>query len=204
MSRILLDLDGVCCNWSGAVSDVVFRHTGEPLDLSKWFERKDLPKEVRGKVMAEIAGPGFCFKFDPLPGAKEAVDELRAAGCDVQFVTSLWDCPTWVYDRNRWLRKHGFCAAPSGVTYTKDKWVVYGDIFVDDKVSNVLAWRKAWPGHMGIVWAQPWNADYEGPLRFNNWRDLVDLARSQKKLNDWASDPKNYMGQDKAVDWSAA
>lgn len=179
--RLLLDCDGVIADWTGAVAEVVRKHGGV-LDEHSWFERGDLPAAIRNKVMAEIAAPGFCFKFAPLPGAKEAVAELLAAGCEVHFVTSLWDCPTWVYDRNRWLRKHGFAKkAPAGVTYTKDKWVVKGDIFVDDKIGNVVNWSIAWPNGTAILWAQKWNFAYVGQAqRFNDWNKLIGMATQEK------------------------
>jgi len=123
-----------------------------------------------------------------LPGAKQGIIELRALGCEVHFVTSLWDCPTWVFDRNRWLRMHKLCDAPRGVTYTKDKFVVKGDIFVDDKISNVETWQKHWPLGMGIVWSQPWNTAYTGPWRMNDWDALVRLAAlrmSREQPNGW-------------------
>lgn len=174
--RVLLDLDGVVADWTKAVAAVTEKY-GHKLDTTSWFQRKDLPEGIRDRVMSEIAAPDFNLKFEVLAGAKEAVSALRAAGHEVHFVTSLWDCPTWVYDRNRWLRKHGFCAAPSGVTYTKDKYVVSGQIFVDDKVSNVLKWRDKWEGRgVGVVWAQPWNAEYTGPNRFNDWERILRMA----------------------------
>jgi 5'(3')-deoxyribonucleotidase len=177
--RILLDVDGVCANWTGAVADRIYKHSGGEvaMDLTKWFRNADLPAAIRARVMADMNAPGFCYGFDVLPGAKEAIGELRAAGCEVHFVTSDWNSPTWVYDRNRWLVKHKLADAPRGVTYTPDKYVVKGDIFVDDKVSNVLEWREAWPNGIGIVWAQPWNADYRGMNRFNDWGLLLDIAK---------------------------
>lgn len=180
--RVLLDVDGVIADWTKAVRELC-EQCGHKLDETQWFERGILPKPIYNKVTAGISAYGFNYGFEVLPGAKEAVDALRAAGHEVHFVTSLWDCPTWVYDRNRWLRKHGFCAAPSGVTYTKDKYVVSGQIFVDDKVSNVLKWRDKWEGRgVGVVWAQPWNAEYTGPNRFNDWERILRMADG---LRDW-------------------
>lgn len=179
--RVLLDVDGVVASWTDAVAEVVTRHGGQ-LDLTKWFRNNDLAPDIRGKVLREINAPDFCFNFDPMLGAVEAVKELRAAGCEVHFVTALWDSPTWVYDRNRWLRKHGLIKTTSGVTYTKDKHVVKGDLFVDDKISNVDEWRTAWPLSTGIVWAQPWNEGYTGSAqRFKDWKRLISLAVNMER-----------------------
>ncbi len=179
--RILLDVDGVIADWTGAVAGRIFEYGGGTMDRTKWFRDSDLPPNVRTRVMMALAEPNFCFKFDPLPGALEAIKELRAAGCEVQFVTAIWDSPTWVYDRNRWLRKHKLISGTSGVTYTKDKHLVKGDIFVDDKISNVEHWKAAWPNGIAVLWAQPWNANQlfnVGIQRFNDWSRLVSLART--------------------------
>jgi len=177
--RILLDIDGVCAGWTEAVADRIYKHSGGEvtMDLTGWFKSATLPAAIRAKVMADMNAPGFCYGFDVLPGAKEAIRELRAAGCEVHFVTAIWNSPTWVYDRNRWLTKHKLAAAPRGVTYTKDKHVVKGDIFVDDKISNVESWKEHWPNGFGVVWAQPWNTEYRGAGRFNNWELLLDVAK---------------------------
>ena len=175
--RVLLDCDGVIADWTGAVADVVRKHGGE-MDLTKWFRNNDLAPDIRGKVMRELNDPDFCFMFKPLAGAIEAIKELRAAGHEVQFVTAIWDSPTWAYDRNRWLRKHGLIKSTSGVTFTKDKHIVKGDFFVDDKISNVLEWRKAWPNGIGVVWAQPWNVDYIGHTRWNDWSRLIKMVQT--------------------------
>lgn len=180
MSRVLLDCDGVIADWTGAVAEVIKNVSGLEMDRTKWFNSKDLPKQYRFKVMGIISGEGFCRSFNPLPGAIEAIKELRGLGHDVHFVTSMWDCKSWVFDRNVWLVKHKLCDAPGGVTYTKDKYVVYGDYLVDDKISNVQKWQLAWPDKTGIVWAQPWNAEYSGGLRMNNWDELIRLVESSK------------------------
>lgn len=175
--RVLLDCDGVVADWTKAVKELCER-CGHKLDETQWFERGVLPKDVYDRVTAGISARDFNFGFDVLPFAREAIFDMRAAGIEVHFVTSLWDCPTWVYDRNRWLRMNGLAKAPSGVTYTKDKYVVKGDIFVDDKISNVEKWAAAWPNGIAICWAQPWNTKWTGPKnnRFNNWDRLVQLA----------------------------
>lgn len=173
--RVLLDVDGVLADWTGAVANEVAIHGGS-FNKNVWFDQQTLPPKARGPVMRALARPGFCYDLEPIPGAIEAVKALMAAGHDVHFVTSLWSSPTWAYDRQRWLQSHKLLNSYSRLVFAKDKYVVQGDVFVDDKISNVEKWRTAWPNACGIVWAQPWNTDYKGTaLRFNDWARLRKL-----------------------------
>lgn len=176
--RVLLDCDGVVADWTKAVAAVVRKHGGE-MDTTKWFKRNDLPEQIRNKVMYEIGAAGFNSTFEVIKGSKEAIKLLRKLGHEVHFVTSMWDCPTWTYDRNVWLRYHKLANAPDGVTYEKNKYISSGDFFVDDKIKNVEEWKAAWPNGVAILWAQPWNADYKGSLlRFNDWDRLVNMVET--------------------------
>lgn len=175
--RILLDVDGVAAEWTPAVAAVIKRVAGIEMDQTKWFRATDLPAESRGKVMSIISGEGFCRTLQPLRGAVEGVAELRRLGHEVRFVTSLWGSKTWAYDRNIWLREHGFAPdAPRGVTYSRDKYEVFGNVFVDDKPSNVQAWQNAWPHQRAVIFDQPWNRDAEG-VRVTDWENLLSFVK---------------------------
>jgi 5'(3')-deoxyribonucleotidase len=175
MTRVLLDCDGVICSWTDAVAKVVRSYGGE-FDDTKWFDQKTLPYAIRSRVMATLAREGFCSELEPLPGAIDGVKALMAAGCEVHFVTSLWNSPTWAYDRQRWLQRHGLLDSYSRLVFAKDKYVVKGDIFVDDKPSNVASWKAHWPNGLAVLWAQPWNADVTNLHRFNDWNKLLNCA----------------------------
>lgn len=180
--RILLDCDGVLADWTGAVARVVEKH-GEVFNHGVWFDQQKLPPASRNKVMSELSRAGFCYDLEALPGAIQGVKDLVAAGCDVHFVTSLWNSPTWAYDRQRWLQKHGLLDSYSRLVFAKNKWVVKGDILVDDKISNVEKWAAEWPNGIGICWAQPWNTDWawNPNNRFNDWQRLLRLATTMKE-----------------------
>ncbi len=55
-----------------------------------------------------------------------------------------------------------------------------GDVLVDDKPSNVMAWEAQHPDGIGVVWAQPYNVDYPG-LRVAGWEALIRLVRRLAK-----------------------
>lgn len=181
--RILLDIDGVLADWTGQVKRVVELHGGT-MDITRWFKRQSLPAAIQVNVFRIIAAPGFAASLPVLPGAIEAVQQLRKAGHTVQFVTSLWNCPTWVHDRNHWLVRHKLCSAPSGVIYAKEKFMVKGDVFVDDKPENVVAWKQEWPLGVPVLWHQPWNESFNALEtninHFNDWDKLIEIVEREK------------------------
>jgi len=136
-----------------------------------------LTDEERRKVFDIIESTGWCASLPVYPGAQEAVRELSARA-DVYIVTTAWHgSPTWCHDRTQWLHDH-FGISRQNVIYAWAKHLVQGDIFVDDKPSNVREWCEHFPGGVGFVWngwLEERNRDME-PLRTQDWGRVIKLV----------------------------
>ena len=58
------------------------------------------------------------------------------------------------------------------VIITQDKSVVRGTIMIDDCVDNLYRFDK-----IRICYAQPWNKDYPGYLRHDNWNKINEIIQ---------------------------
>lgn len=194
---ILIDCDGVLADFGGAFLAAVLKETGESFDLSditQWditrcMFFRELEVKYPGlekKLWADyIAKPGFCDKIAVLPGAQGAMERLQSLG-DVFVVTSpMATAPTWMYERENWLQRL-FDIPRDHVIHAGKKYLVHGDVLIDDKPSHVRAWHTKWSrtGGYGILWNAPYNATDDAGHRVNGWRELFPFLRSKLYLSD--------------------
>ncbi len=188
--RILTDVDGVLCQFVPAYLSIVnhvLKRTHTEDDVTEWaIERSlGLTEEETATVESYIRARGFASQLQPYPGAQDAVMRLRAAGHSVYFVTtpfrgSRGQHLSWVDDREHWLIDH-FGAVPGDIVHTSAKHLVSGDVFIDDRLENVISWQAANPDGMGLLWYQPYNYVTDmgpgSPLVCHSWDHLTEILR---------------------------
>ena len=171
MGTILLDVDGVCADFTGMVRRIVASIGGTmPDPVTEWDFIKALPRDVRYAVEDALEGDGPWMDMEPIPGALDAVKAFRNAGHRVVFVTSPWaSCTDWAYIRTGWLRRN-MGAGMQDVVIASAKELVRGDVFVDDKPENVLGWMKQNPRRAVMLWDAPYNQQ-QGVLEYARMTD---------------------------------
>jgi len=125
--------------------------------------------------------PGFCAGIAPREKAREAVERLRGIA-DVYAVTApMWSGPTWQHERTEWLVDH-FGFQRDHVVSTSAKYLVGGDVLVDDRAETLVMWeRHGRASGVGVLWAMPhnfsaWaNGEWDGD-RTSDWQVVINLA----------------------------
>lgn len=154
--RFLIDADEVLFDFQSAAFSILHKLNGRVLtssDYHVWDLFSEIRPDEKDHLIAEISKPGFCRDLKPLPGAQEAVRQLRAV-VDVYAVTSPWTSPTWVYERNASLEEH-FSINKKHIVQTSAKYLVKGDFFLDDNPTHVTEWSAAHPDGVGMLWHIP-------------------------------------------------
>lgn len=175
-----LDLDGVCANYTAGLAEYVSREKGIDPDLlpepehysyfeSGWpFTSEDDYRACHGRAVEQ----GLFRWVRPMPGLKDAVDELHDNNVHVFIVTHRLLRPgsyaRVLGDTAAWLDSHGI--RYDSFSATRLKALVEVDIYVDDSPSNVASIRSA--GTPALIFNQPYNQDVEGP-RADDWPDAV-------------------------------
>lgn len=167
---LLLDVDGVLGNWTQALLDTVYSLTGHTYsenDVIQWdapglFEQKyqHIP-EFRKQLNGLLDHPGWTYSIEPYPGVQEAVEALKSKA-DIFYVTSpSFSCKSWVHERMEWLKDH-FGANKEQIIFTASKYLVFGDVFVDDKPEHIHSWNK-FKNHSGQAFLlnRPYNQDVD-------------------------------------------
>jgi 5'(3')-deoxyribonucleotidase len=161
--RILIDVDGPLTRGFFEVACRLLREYGvagaTPEKINQWdiFKALGAGKMTEDAVRDRLQRPGVAAGFLPNAGARPFLDELRT-WADVYAVTAPLDgSDTWTRDREIWLEKElGFDI--NHIVHARDKRVVAGDIFIDDKPEHLEAWSKEYPGKSAILWREPHNA----------------------------------------------
>jgi len=152
---VLLDVDGVLADFAGALLRWAGpKYTRE--QLTEWDLTKALGLGDRQHLFDEYASePGFCEWLPVIDGAQDFVEGLRSVA-DIVIVTSPYSAARlWTFERLRWLERH-FGISKYDVIFAKRKYLVRGDIMVDDGPHNIEEFVMR--GGHGLLIEQPWNA----------------------------------------------
>lgn len=128
--------------------------------------------EERLAIFAECEKPGWCRSLKPLPGAIEAIQELRKL-LDLFCVTSHFHSETWVYERDHSLIDH-FGFKKNEIVHTGAKFLIKADAMLDDKPEHVTSWLAEYPNGMAMLWPIPNTRNMPlGDLRVSGWDDVL-------------------------------
>ena len=156
---------------------------GLELEPKKWkghyFEdHQVIHPSIERWMMDEIFSTNDFFLYLPvLRGAKTAVSRLRK-NFDVYVLTSPWMSAERPYlDKYDWLKKH-FPGLEKKMIPTAHKWLVYGDVLIDDHIPNCQSWKSWWASKgMNVKTASlkyPWTSENKVDIVGNNWKELAD------------------------------
>lgn len=194
---LLLDVDGVLADFPALYRELartVVDRALPPYELQTQWRMHDalgLSERETKRVDARLLESGVAQTIRPYPGVIDNVKALMQEA-DVVFVTSPIEIsPTWCYDRTCWLVRHFGMYAGERVVHTYEKQYVSGNLFIDDKPSNIAKWLKHWAvrgGTVGVsrialLWDWPFNSEENDPStagmrRSHDWDEVMSIVRN--------------------------
>lgn len=182
--KILIDCDGVLSDFTGSIleklnSKLSTKYRREDItdfDIPKVF---NIPKDVFWSL---TKGEGFCLNMQPLTGAKDAILELRNLG-EIKIATSPIDSKYWHRERILWLRKLGL--KDDEIIFASDKTWLKADVLIEDKLSTVLSWAKAYPQSLSLICDATYNQfppSLQVPANVHRVYDWNDIIKEVKTL----------------------
>jgi len=162
MSKVvtLIDCDGVLADFSSMfvrVTKEIFGIQARMTDGKNW-DHFDYPevRAIKEDIWKYIKGtPGLIRGLEKFSYTDELLGTLRGIG-DVICVTSLMDGGYYGVERINWLiEEAGFTRFDIMIAYRK--YLIEGDIFIDDKPENVVKWADRWYSDYGspVLWSAP-------------------------------------------------
>lgn len=179
--RILWDLDGTLFDWGQEWDATLERRFAHLARIPRSHEQLSfnlnlgLNDEERHAVSEIMADPGFYARLEPFPGAVEAAKQASAYGFENFIATSpWWPNPSCLQDKADSVAKHlGEDWLPR-LILGSPKWVIAGDILVDDRPdiehSDIAPWSQ-------VLYDQPYNQNSPLP-RIRDWGDWFDTTMS--------------------------
>lgn len=171
---VLVDVDGVQADLVSRFLRALYSLTGRRYTPEQWIDwspvKSGLCTADEAAQIFDVLGDSIALLPD-IPGAQDGIRRLRKAGHRVVALTSPLVTPGWLHGRMTWLQKRGF--GNEDIVLAWDKSLVHGDVLVEDNAENANAWAAAHPEGVGVVLAQPWNAN-------------VPLVRGVERVDSWA------------------
>lgn len=174
------DCDQILSNFMDPAMKLMETITGKTYDkelcssLRDMFSCEDLDEAAK-----IFDTQGYVENLKPYPEAIDGIKRLRELPVEIFCVTSsIETCPTWGYERYRWLEKHvNIDKHHTVITSAKDK--VWGDLFVDDLPRNVNKWAERWIGFQAVMFERKYNEKEKCSSlvkRVQNWDQIYDLV----------------------------
>lgn len=178
----LVDVDGPCADFDPTVFDRCVE-IGHQFDIAHVGEQRHrfltdhLPDSGHRREMRQlIEGPGWFRELPVVPGAREGLEEMIAAGWDIWLCTKpLEASATCLSEKQAWVAEH-FPFMLKRLITTPDKSLVRGTFLLDDAVKLEWIPRAEWHP---VVFETPWNgagSPWEPIVHRWTWgRPLADL-----------------------------
>jgi len=139
--------------------------------------------EVGDKVYDLTKEPGFFQAIEVVEGAVEGVKQLQDKA-DVYVVSAYAVDPETAKGKVEWYAdKFPSILENESLILCKPKYLIYGDVLVDDSVENLEKWSefmlgKGYEDFHSICFAAPHNVDAEKEdfvdVRVENWEELME------------------------------
>lgn len=155
--RILVDMDEVLCDlltpwlaWYNARwNDTLKREALTTFDIH------DFVKPECGHAIYSFFDEVSYETFEPVKGAIEGLTRLHADGHDIAVCTAIAGPSadtkiSWLLSRLPWLQKKGI------FTGHQKHWIK-ADVFIDDAMHNLKAYRAAWPKAFIVCMSAPYS-----------------------------------------------
>ncbi len=175
--RVGVDIDDVLTDWFTAAHAIAttagITNGNTPTSWRMWEDYGCTRAEWVRHVM-DLAAPTMYAQLIPHPGARQALDDLRAAGHTVHIVTARgfgYHAGTVRHHTARWLDVHHL--GHDSLTFSRDKTIVHTDVFVDDSWDNVNALNMA--GVKAYLHTAPHNDQIDYDLRVPNLAAFAKL-----------------------------
>jgi len=176
---ILIDQDGVLANYHARFLEIWRVEHPEKVWVSLEDSRehdvdKNYPSQFHNIIDEIVVRKGFFGSFEPMPGAREALENILALGHDVRICTAPKRDHTFcVPEKLAWIDRHLGHKWTERTIITRDKTLVHGDILIDDKPNITGVCQPSWEH---VFYDQPYNRAYnKRRLNWKNYKEVLAL-----------------------------
>lgn len=155
------------------------------LDIWDYDLWKCVKPECGKKIYDYISRKGFFNSLSPLPGAIEALKQIHADGHDITLVSTPSYAASSYSDKILWVKRFlPFLDSRQDVFLGAKKYLLRGDLLIDDSPVNISKYRAAWPEAKILTIAYPFNEDV-GSLTTQRINSCLDTEKAWEVIYKW-------------------
>lgn len=159
--RILVDMDGILCDFIGAFLSKYNKEFNDTLtieDIHNHDFQRCLKPAAQSVWKSYMAEPGFFRNLVPLPNALESLKELHDAGHKIYIASSHANAIS-SKEKHEWLEHHVPWLNRKRFFFGYDKFMLKADVLIDDAHHNIEQYREEWPNAEIYTISYPWNQE---------------------------------------------
>ena len=157
---ILCDLDAIVVDllayWLGAYN-IIWNDNKTVADVKSWEMHENVKPECGHKIYGLLNLPKAYKDLRPLPGSLETLQKIHNDGHEIIIVSASANNPKTAADKISWVRKHLPFLSRKNIFIGHKKWLLKGDVFIDDSPENISNYRAHWPKATIMTIAYPYN-----------------------------------------------
>jgi 5'(3')-deoxyribonucleotidase len=181
--RLLLDCDCILSDFVRPCLNILESLTGktykrEDVTAFDIMRSLEIPDDVVQEAYIRMRMEDFCRSLPVFEGAQEGVAKLKEVA-HVFIATSPMGGLYWTGERAEWLNRL-FDIKQKNVIQASAKFILSGDVFVDDKTSALVEWLKHQSG-IAVQWETLHNRNdgWMGPST-KSWDELLGMVKILK------------------------
>lgn len=181
--KILMDVDEVCADLVGAILAITGKTNRSHASEWDWFDK--YPEAERKATRRALGTAQFWLDIPVKEEAIRGISYLRSQKHQIIWCTAPYEpCVGWVNFRQQWLNKHFHIDSHREARiFTADKEHIRADVFIDDRINNVVSWQKNNREGLGFIMKCELNQASPCPegLVFADWQDIMDNSLFRRK-----------------------
>ena len=181
MMIILVDQDDVLADFDGRVREILNQKYPGSAGLLRYDQKTTTYYEDQRTAGLDTLTQsiyqekGFYVSLNPIPGGKEALNEMKQQGADVFICTSpIFAYEHCVLEKYHWVKDYFGREWTGKMILARDKTIVQGDILIDDNPAIKGVGQPVWEH---IVYDQKYNRHIKEKRRltWQNWKSVLKL-----------------------------
>ncbi len=176
---IQIDIDDVCANTMEIWLNKYNKYYKDNLtkeQISDWNISMFVKPECGNKIYDFLKYPSLYKHVEPIPDALEGVNSFRSFK-DIKIIYCTDSSMSPKFTKLKWLQDHGFWQYGDYYIETPYKFLLRGDIIIDDNPKNIAESNC----HLKILFNRPWNKYFEWTHRVDGWKQIINLVNEYKE-----------------------